>query len=331
MGELFRTGFKTLFVLIILGISVNISAQTEMAEVADAFNQGVQMMKINPDMAIKSFETAIELADKVGGEESANLKSQAMKQIPKMYWESAKKLAGKKDYDNAIAKLDACIETSDRVGDKSQSSRALSTSLSILNVQGSTALGNGDHAAALGYFDNALGRRANYAKAYLGKVLVYVEMQDLEKMEESAIMGIEAAKSSRDNKTGGSIQQKLRGTYFNSAQTKMMDKDYAGAEKCLSKSIEYGNSNSTTHYQLGLALKGQESWEGAIASFNNALEADMGDDAAKAKIYYELGGAYMAIGDTSKACESYKKALFGEFAEASKYQIETVLKCDNSL
>ncbi|MCD4768704.1 MAG: tetratricopeptide repeat protein [Bacteroidales bacterium] len=329
MRVLLRMGLKTLTALFILGISVSISAQTEMAEVADAFNQGVQMMKINPDMAIKSFETAIELADQVEGEEAAELKNQAMKQIPKMYWESAKKLAGKKDYDNAITKLDACIETSKKVGDKSQASRAFGTALSILNVQGSTALGKGDHAAALEYFDKALERRASYAKAYLGKVLVYEEMGDLVKMEEAAIMGIEAARASRDKKTGSNIQQKLRGTYFNSAQAKMKNKDYAGAEKCLSKAIEYGNNNSNAHYQLGLALKGQKKWEEAVTSFNNAVEVDMSDDAEKAKIYFELGGAYQTLGDSVKACTSYKKAMFGAFAEASKYQIENVLECDN--
>jgi len=329
MGELLRTGQKTLTALFILGISMSLSAKTEMAEVAGAFNQGVQMMKIDPDMAIKSFENTIELADQVGGEEAINLKDQAMKQIPKMYWESAKKLAGKKDYDNAIDKLDACIETSGKVGDRSLASRALSTTLSILNVQGSSALKEKDHPGALGYFDNALARKSDYAKAYLGKVLVYVELSDLEKMEESAIMGIEAAKSSKDTKTAGSIQQKLRGTFFNNAQTKMTNKDYAGAAVCLSKSIEYGNSNSTTHYQLGLAFKGQDIWENAITSFNNALEVEMGDDTSKAKIYFELGGAYQALSNNAMACTSYKKSMFGDYAEASKYQIETVLKCDN--
>lgn len=329
MGVLLRTGLKTLTALFILGISVSMFAQSEMAEAADAFNQGVQMMKVNPDMAIKSFETAIKLADQVEGEEAANMKDQAMKQIPKMYWESAKKLAGKKDYDNAIVKLDACIKTSEKAGDKSQASRAFGTALSILNVQGSNALGEGDHTAALEYFDKALGRKASYAKAYLGKVLVYEEMNDLVKMEEAAIMGLEAARSSRDKKSGSKIQQKLRGTYFNSAQAKMINKDYAGAEKCLSKSIEYGNNNSNTHYQLGLALKGQKKWEDAVTSFNNALEVDMSDDVAKAKLYFELGGAYQILGDSAMACASYKKSMFGDFAEASKYQIETVLKCNN--
>ena len=54
----------------------------------------------------------------------------------------------------------------------------------------------------------------------------------------------------------------------------------------------------------------------------------MGTDAEKAKVFFKLGGAYEALGNTAKACESYKKALHGEFAEAAKYKIETELGCD---
>lgn len=326
MGEFFRTGLKTLTALIIMGLSVNIYGQAEMSDVVETFNAGVAMMKMNPDAAILSFEKAVTLANEVG-EEANEIKDQATKQIPKMYWESAKKLAGKKDYDGAIAKLDACIETSEEVGDKAQASRANSTALSILNVQGSTALGEKKYQEALGYFDSALKREQRYAKAYLGMVLVYDEMKDYDKMEESALLGIETAKSTRDTKTAGDIEKKVRGTFFNNAQEAMRDKDYQSAITNLSKSIEFGNSSSMTYYQLGLAQEGVEKWNDAISSFNKALELEMGGNEEKAKIYFELGKSYQAISDVTNACSSYRNALHGEFAEAAKYQIESVLQC----
>lgn len=319
---------KFLAVLVLAGFTANIYGQADMAGVYDAFNQGVQMMKINPDAAVTSFEKAIELADQVGSDEAIEVKGQAMKQIPKMYWESAKKLAGKKDFDEAIAKLDACIESADRVDDKSQASRAFSTILSIYNTQGTTAFTSDDNEAALGYFDKAISRNSTYAKAYLGKVLTYDKTGDFEKMEEEALLGLEAAKASKDSKTAGDIRQKLRGTFFNLAQENMKDQDYVSAAQNLSKSIEYGNDNALTYYQLGLAYKGQTRWDEAIDAYNKSLELDMGGNEDKAKFYFELGGAYQAISDNARACESYKKALYGEFEEAAKYQIENVLNCD---
>jgi len=329
MGDFLRTGLKTLTTLIILGISVNAFGQAQMGDVADSFNQGVQMIKINPDAAITSFEKTIELADQVGTDEAMDLKMQALSQIPKMYWESAKKLAGKKDYAGAIKKLDSCMETGKTAKDTKLVSRARSTKLSIINVQGNTALTNGEYEAALGYFDAALQMNPKYAKAYLGKTLVYDEMGDLDKMEEAGMKGIEVATAARDNKTAGTIQQKLRGTFFNSAQAKLQSEDFAGAEKCLSRSIQYGNNNAVVHYQLGLSYEGQQKWNEAIEAFSKSAELDMGTDAEKAKVFFKLAGAYEAAGNNAKACESYKKALYGEFEEAAKYKIENVLNCDN--
>jgi tetratricopeptide (TPR) repeat protein len=329
MGELIRTGLKTLATAFILSISFNAFGQVQMTDVVEAFNQGVQMMKTNPDAAIASFESAIELADEVDTPEASELKTNALQQIPKLYYDSARAQAGKKEYESAIEKLEACVESAEKILDMSQASKAKNTILSIINAQGNTALNAKDYNKAIGYYDQALARKSTYAKAYLGKVLAYDGLKDMDKFEENALLGIEAAKSSRDNKTAGTIQQKMRSTYFNTAQRALQNEDFASAEYNLLKAIQYGNTNAIAHYQLGLAYEGQKKWTDAINSFTESVEMDMGSDEDKAKVYFKLGTAYQELGNTAKACESYKKSIFGEFAESSKYQIETVLNCGN--
>jgi tetratricopeptide (TPR) repeat protein len=328
MSKFIRSVLTTFSIIILAGFSSNLYSQAAMADVVSAFNSGVSMMKINPDAAIVSFEKAIALADEVG-EEADDLRDQASKQIPKMYWETAKTLTGKKDYDGAIAKLDACIKTSNEVGDKAQASRANNTALSILNAQGSGALNDKEYTKALGYFDSALEREDRYVKAYLGKVLAYDGLLDYDKMEEVGKIGLEKAKAMRDTKTSGDIEKKMRGTFFNNAQESMASKDYSAAIKNISKSIEYGNSSSLTYYQLGLAYEGVSNWSEAVASFNKSLELELGSDSDKAKLFFELGKCYQELEDTLNACASYKRAMFGEFEEAAKYQIENVLQCSN--
>ena len=313
---------------IITALSLQAFGQAEMSQVVEAFNEGVAQMKTNPDAAVVSFEKAVSLANEVG-DEANDIKDQAIRQIPKMYWESAKKFAAKKDYDGALAKLEACIKSSKEIGDNAQASRANSTALTIINTQGSVALAAKDYDGALGYFNKVIEREARYAKAYLGKVLVYDEMKDYASMEEAAKKGIEAAKASRDSKTSEDISKKVRGTFFNNAQESMKNKEYSSAIDYLSRSIDFGNLNADTYYQLGLAQEGVGKWNDAIDSFTEALEYEAGGDADKAKIYFEMGKSYQSISDTANACASYKKALFGEFAEAAKYQIETVLQCAN--
>ena len=46
-----------------------------------------------------------------------------------------------------------------------------------------------------------------------------------------------------------------------------------------------------------------------------------------AKIYYELGNTYAGKGDNAAACDAYTKANKGDYAEAAKYQMEHVIKC----
>ena len=56
------------------------------------------------------------------------------------------------------------------------------------------------------------------------------------------------------------------------------------------------------------------------------LDLETGDAEAKAMFYYQLAVAQVGKGDTAAACESFKNALYGPFAEAAKAQ-RTNLKC----
>lgn len=328
MGMLTRKSLRALFLIVFLGITPVIYGQVNINDVKSSFNQAVQMEKINPEAAISSYENVIELADQVGGEEADQIKEQALTRIPKMYYESAKKHAGAKDYETSVEMLDSSIEGFDAIGDKRSSARSLNTILSIRNVQGATALNDGNYTEALGFYDDALQRDPSYTKGYLGKLLIYDKMEDVDKMEEIAMMGLQVCDQERDNRTAGDIKKVMRTHFFNDAQTAMAEQDYAKAESNLKSSLEYGNNNVIVHYQLGLAQKGQEKWSDAVESFNEALTLEQGGADEKAKIYFELGGAYQSLGQNAQACEAYKSALYGEFAEAARYQIDNVLGCD---
>ncbi|MBS0011394.1 MAG: tetratricopeptide repeat protein [Bacteroidales bacterium] len=328
MGVLKKESINILILFALLGFSPLVYGQTSINDVKSSFNQAVQMEKINPEAAINSYEQVVSLAEEVGGEEAEQIKEQALSRIPRMYYEAAKKHAGQKDYEGSIKMLDASIESFNALGDDRNVRRSLNTILSIRNVQGAAALGEGNFTEALGFYDDALQRDPGYTKGYLGKLLIYDEMEDVDKMEEVALMGLGACEQQRDNSTAGDIKKVMRTHYFNDAQTAMAEKDYPEAESKLESSIEYGNSNVIVHFQLGLAQKGQSKWADALASFNEALELETGGPEDKAKIYFEMAGAYQQLGQNEEACQAYRNALYGEYEEASEYQIENVLACD---
>ncbi|MDT8400205.1 MAG: tetratricopeptide repeat protein [Bacteroidales bacterium] len=328
MGVSLKKSLKAMLFLAFLGIAPVIYGQTSINDVKASFNQAVQMEKINPEAAINSYETVIQLADEVGGEEAEQIKSQALSRIPKMHYELAKKLAGAKDYEGSVKMLDASIEGFNKIGDSRSASRSVGTILSIRNVQGSAAMNEGNYTEALAFYDDALQRDPGYTKGYLGKLLIYDKMEDIDKMEETAIMGLQVCQQENDNRTAGDINKVMSTYFFNDAQTAMAGKEYAKAESNLKSTIEYGNNNVIVHYQLGLAQKFQEKWNDAVASFSKALELEMEGPEDKAKIYFGLGESYQALGQNAQACTAYKNAYYGEFAEAAKYQVENVLECD---
>jgi len=328
MGVIIKKGLKTVFMLVLLGITPVIYGQATMNDIKSSFNQAVQMEKVNPEAAINSYNNVIELADQLGGEEAEQIKNQAISRIPKMYYEAAKKLAGQKEYEASVKMLDQSISAYNSVGDERAAARSLRTILSIRGVQGASALNAGNYDQALNFYNDALERDPSYTKAYLGKLVIYDKMEDEDKMVEVARKGLAVAEQERDNSVAGDIGKLMRGHYFNEAQMAMREQDYAAAENHLKNSIEYGNNNVIVHYQMGLAQKGQEKWAEAVESFNEALELETGGPEEKARIYFELGGAYQALNKDAEACESYKNALHGEYAEAAQYQIDNVLKCD---
>lgn len=308
-------------------LAVNLTAQTTMEQVATAYNEGVAAMASNPELAIKAFEKTIKLADEVTDPEAATLKQNAIGQIPKMHFEWAKLLAGKKDLPGAITQLENCLAVSQKYGSTQYVNQAKGTIVAIYLSMGNTALAAKDYPGAHKNYDGAISYDNKNTKAYLGKVLAYQGQNMLTEMVATADAAIEAGKLPSDAAVVADIKKSVANTHYNAAQKAFQEKAYPKVEENLLTSMKYGNNTAAVYYQLGVVRINMKKWAEAVESLNEALEYEEGSDADKAKYYFNLGKSYEALANPTKACESYKKALFGEFAAAAKYQIETVLKC----
>lgn len=320
-------GLRHLLTVAAVILTVSLTAQTTMEQVATAYNEGVNAIATNPELAIKAFEKTIKLADEVSDPEAATLKQNAISQIPKLYFDWAKQLAGKKDLTGAITQLEKCIAESQKYGSTQYVEQSKGTIVAIYLSLGNTALAAKDYPGAIKNYDGALSYNNKNTKAYLGKVMSYQGQNLLTEMVAAADAGIAAAQAPSDASVVADIKKVVANTYFNAAQKSAQEKAYAKVEESLLMSMKYGNNNEVVNYQLGLARINMKKWADAVEALNEALEYEDGTDADKAKYYFNLGKCYEALANPTKACESYKKALFGEFAAAAKYQIETVLKC----
>ncbi len=314
--------------IVVILLTLSASAQVTMKEVVDAFNLGVQFASTNPEVAIKSFENAIKYADEVNDEEAKGLKANAMSQIPKVYFDWARSLVQKGDLQGGLAQLKNCIAASEKYNTPIYAQNARPTVAAIYLSLGNTAMKEKKYDDAISNYNGAIEYDDRNVKAYLGKVLVYNEREMEEEMVEAAMGGMNSNPRPADLGTVEDIRKVVTAFYFNSAQKSMQAKEFAETEINLQNAIKFGmDNNPIVYYQLGLARISMSKWEDAIAALIEAVDLDEGTDADKAKYFFNLGKSYEALGNNSKACESYKKALHGEFAEAAKYQIETVLKC----
>jgi tetratricopeptide (TPR) repeat protein len=312
----------------VMMLAYNLSAQVTMKEVADAYNQGIQLVTTSPEMAIKSFELAIKYADEVGGDEAMSLKNNAITQIPKIYYDYARALVGKKDLNGAVTQLKNCITASEKYNNTQYPQQAKPTIAAIYLSLGNDAMKAKKFDEAIASYDSAIEYDAKSIKAYLGKVLVYNESGNPDEMVSAAMAGMNVTPRPADVSVSGDISKVVNAYYYNSAQKTMQAKDYQGTVDNLLNAIKFGmDSNPVVYYQLGLARMSMNKWEEAIDALLEAADIDESPAADEAKYYFNLGKAYEALGNATKACESYKKSLYGEFAAAAKFQIENVLKC----
>ncbi|MDX9930254.1 MAG: hypothetical protein RBS37_10430 [Bacteroidales bacterium] len=324
----YKSLLKSLTVVAIMVLSVNVSAQVTMKEVADAFNRGVQLAPTSPEMAIASFEQAIKYADEVGGDEAMAAKNNAMTQIPKLYFDWARSLAGKNDLNGALTQLKNCITASTKYNNTQYPQMAKPTIASIYLALGNNAMKEKKYDEAVASYDSSIEYDPKSIKAYLGKVLLYNERGMPDKMVEAAMGGMNSNPRPADLAVVEDIKKVVSAYYFNSAQKTMQAKEYPATEENLQNAIKFGmDANPIVYYQLGLARISMNKWDDAVLALLDAADLDEGQAADKAKYYFNLGKCYEALGNAPKACESYKKALYGEFAAAAKFQIENVLKC----
>ena len=195
----------------------------------------------------------------------------------------------------------------------------------MYNISGTNHYKSKSYEDALICFGKSIDYNPNYAKPYLGQAMVYKKQDDVEKMLANCDQAIEIGGKTKDKKTVASAQKLAMNTMFNKAVSAIGSSKWTEAESSLNKSIEYGNNSPEVYYQLGKVYNAGKKWADAIANLNKAVELDEGDNGSKAKYYFELGNANIGSGDSAAACTAFKNAMYGNYVEQAKYQVEQVL------
>lgn len=319
----FIKNLNLIFTLSILSFSLISFSQT-LNEAGEAFNNAISLSETDKEKAIEAYNTCIEICNSIG-EEGEELKEKAEKQLPGLYYKSAKELYKQKKMEEAIKAFEKTIEIAKKYNDVKTEKSAYNIIPQLYNSIGSSYYKEKDYDKALLNFNKALEMKPDYAKAYFGKGLVFKKKGELDKMKEAMDKAIELDEITESKKIANKAKTVSGKAFVNSGAKALQKGSTENAIKLLLISLDYNNKNANAYYYLTSAYNKQSRWVDAISSANKALELEQKN---KANIYFELGKAQEGNGNKEAACSAYKKVNSGPNHEAAKHQITHVLKCN---
>lgn len=305
------------------GITMFTFAQS-VDEAGEALNKAIELKKAEKfEDATVAFEQALDIADMVGPD-AFDIKSTAQKQIPVMYFKAAAEAYKAKDYVDAADKFKIASEMAEKYDNQSLAEKAGRNVPALYNSIANSYRKKKEFDQALNYFDQAIDFKDDYAKAYLGKLLVYRDNGDDDKMIEMADKINELDKGGESQNSANNIIQTF---YLKKAKTAVDGERNSDALNHMKSYMEYGEPDAQGYYVAALVYNANKQFEDAQEAASSGLNTSPDED-LMANLYFELGNAYKGQDKVSDACSAYSNALGGPNGEAAKYQMEEVLECD---
>ncbi len=313
--------------MIVLALAaITLNAQPTITDVINAFNAGAEEVNAGSfEAAIVKFEETIALADELG-EEGDEMKANASAQIPALNYRMAMDTYKEKDIEGAIAKFETTVEACDAYGNDDIREKSLKYIPQLYYSLGNSQVKNEEYDAALASFDKALEYQPDYARAVYGKALVYNRQEDDANMIAMMEQAIQVGKTSGDDKTTAAATKMLKDHYLNAGKLAFKDENYEESIKNFEKSCEYDPEDPDPYYITCVIYGKQGEFEKAVEYGLKAAQYEEADD--QAKIWYELGNAYMNLVEYDKACDAFSKAMVEPYLNTVKHKMENVLNCE---
>lgn len=315
---------KSLMIIGLVVLSLGMFAQT-VEEAGAKYNEGNEQMKAkNYSGAVTTFEAALKLADGAGPD-ADELKGNIEAQLENAYYRNGITKYKAKKYDGSIAEFEKSYALAEKGGDTKMLSKLNVIMAKVRSSKGLSLLKDGDLDNAYAEFEIAQEVVPNFVIAYYGKGLVFKEKGDMTQMMANMDKAIEySTTQSKMEKYAAKAKKAASVTLMSTATEEITREHGKEAAKYINDSFKYEAGDADAYYYLTIAYNKSKEYGNAVESANKALSMQEGD---KSGIYFELGQALKGSGDTSGACDAFKKVTSGPNVDAAKYEITQTLKC----
>lgn len=303
--------------------SVQILQAQDINEAKAAYNAALQSMKDDPASAVKSLQTCIDLCGKIGAP-ADSVKNAAQSKFAETYYNLATNQARDKNLESAVVNFKEAMKYGQETKNTEVLKRTTTALVRIYAMQANTYNTQKDPVKAQETLNLAIQMDTANPMVWLVQTKIYQDADNADGVE----MAIKKclASSKNPNETRQASQSGMK--YFLTKGSKAVNSSkFDEGVLNLEKAFKYDETNKDVLIYLAKAYNGVSQWDKAIEAGNKgiALEEDVPEK--EAKFWFEIGLAYKGKGDKPNACDSFKKAMVGQYLENAKYEIEVDLKC----
>ncbi|TSA33332.1 MAG: hypothetical protein D4R64_14370 [Porphyromonadaceae bacterium] len=303
--------------------SIQMIQAQDVNEAKTDYNAALQIMKTDPAAAVKSLQSCIDLCTKIGAP-ADSVKNAARSKFAETYYNLATNQARDKNLDGAIINFKEALKYGQETNNAEVLKRTTPALVRIYAMQANTYLAQKEPVKAQETLNLALQMDTLNATVWLVQMRIFQDADSAAGVEAAIQKCIAISKN--PNETRQAQQSGVK--YFLSKGSKAVNASkFDEGVTNLEKALAYDETNKDVLVYLAKAYNGVSQWDKAIETANKGIAIEEDVPEKEAKFWFEIGFAYKGKGDKTNACESFKKAMVGQYVENAKYEIEVDLKC----
>jgi tetratricopeptide (TPR) repeat protein len=316
---------RLLTIAIVMVFAMNSFAQTK-EDAVSAYNKAVTLASSDLPQAVNAMRESADIAAKVGPD-ADTIGQMAQQQIAALQYNYATSLYKEKKIDEAIENFMIARDYAVQYSDNSTKEKTEDLLPKLYLSKGINEYKAEKYDSAVMSYNKALEYDSTMARAWLNMGVAYKKANKDAEMKNALEKAIQVGTATNDEKTVEAAKKTLSDDLLVSANSAFKKNDFATTASKLEEALKYSETNPEIFYLHAVALNKLNKYQDALAQAQKGLAIEEETAAKKARFYFEIGNAQVGLGENGNACESYKKAAVGAFAESANYQIKNVLKC----
>ncbi len=192
---------------------------------------------------------------------------------------------------------------------------------------GNKSLKEEDYEMALAHFKRGMEWSPKDAYVYYGKGLALVNMDSTEAALTAMQRAIEVGRENGDTRTANLAADRIRQEFVARASKALSasnptQRNADTALEALDEMREYVDPSAKSLFYRATALYTKGEYEQAIQTARDGLDLHQGSRSDAAKYHFVIGEAQLDMGNTSAACETFKKSNYGDYSARSDHYLK---------